>query len=216
MSKLSNLIYMIKLLQSGRKYTINELSKTLEVTPRMIRVYKDELEKAGIYIDSISGIYGGYLLNNKLTTINVGCTIQDINVLKLADDVLKVNKDFTFYKEYNNAINKIENAYFNTENMIRPKVPYIQNYLNQKDTENEVRKYNKLNYAINKSFKVKIVFASVNSLITERIIHPCELFVYNDSWYVIAFCELRQEVRHFRLSSIMKFEVLNESFQKVL
>ena len=29
----------------------------------MIRPYKDELEKSGIYIDSIMGPYGGYVLN---------------------------------------------------------------------------------------------------------------------------------------------------------
>ena len=52
MSKISNVITMLELLQSG--------------TPRMIRCYKEELEKSGIYIDSIKGIYGGYVLNNSI------------------------------------------------------------------------------------------------------------------------------------------------------
>ena len=55
MSKISNVITMMQLLQSGRKYSIKELSEKLEVTERMIRVYKEELEKAGIYIDTIMG-----------------------------------------------------------------------------------------------------------------------------------------------------------------
>ena len=53
-------------MQSGKKYSIKELSEKLEVTPRMIRVYKNELEKAGIYIDTIMGPYGGYVLNNSI------------------------------------------------------------------------------------------------------------------------------------------------------
>ena len=45
MSKISNAITMMELLSSGRKYSIHELSSKLEVTDRMIRVYKEELEK---------------------------------------------------------------------------------------------------------------------------------------------------------------------------
>ena len=46
MSKLSNVLSMLQLLQNGKKYSIKELSEKLEVTPRMIRVYKEELELA--------------------------------------------------------------------------------------------------------------------------------------------------------------------------
>ena len=44
MSKISNVLTMLQLLQSGRKYSINELSNELEVSERMIRVYKEDLE----------------------------------------------------------------------------------------------------------------------------------------------------------------------------
>ena len=44
MSKVSNVLTMIELLNSGRKYSIKELSQELEVSERMIRVYKEELD----------------------------------------------------------------------------------------------------------------------------------------------------------------------------
>lgn len=66
MSKISNVLTMLQLLQSGRKYSISELSNELEVSERMIRVYKEDLEKAGIYIDTIMGPYGGYVLNQSV------------------------------------------------------------------------------------------------------------------------------------------------------
>lgn len=50
MSKISNTFELLELLSTGRKYTTKELSDRLEVKARMIRVYKDELEKTGIYI----------------------------------------------------------------------------------------------------------------------------------------------------------------------
>ena len=42
MSKISNVLTMLQLLQFGRKYSINELSTELEVSERMIRLYKED------------------------------------------------------------------------------------------------------------------------------------------------------------------------------
>ena len=66
MSKVSNVLTMIELLNTGRKYSIKELSQELEVSERMIRVYKEELDKCGIYVDTIKGPYGGYVLNQSV------------------------------------------------------------------------------------------------------------------------------------------------------
>ena len=66
--------------------------------------------------------------------------------------------------------------------------------------------------AIRKKKKVKIKFESVNSGITERIIHPAELFCYIDKWFVAAFCELRNEIRLFKLEDILEYEVSDESY----
>ncbi len=45
---------------------VSELAQKLEVSERMVRVYKEELDKAGIYVDSIMGPYGGYVLNQSV------------------------------------------------------------------------------------------------------------------------------------------------------
>ena len=66
MSKISNVLNMIEYLSSGKRYSIKELSEKLEVSPRMVRIYKNEIEKAGIYIDTIMGPYGGYVLNQSI------------------------------------------------------------------------------------------------------------------------------------------------------
>ena len=66
MSKLSNCLLMLEYLENGRKYNIKELAEKLEVSERMVRSYKEELEKAGVFIDSIMGPYGGYVLNQSI------------------------------------------------------------------------------------------------------------------------------------------------------
>ena len=66
MSKLSNAIMLLRLLQNGKKYSIKELADKIEVSPRMIREYKNELECAGIFIESVRGPYRGYYLNQNI------------------------------------------------------------------------------------------------------------------------------------------------------
>ena len=66
--------------------------------------------------------------------------------------------------------------------------------------------------AIANKNKVRIKFNSINSGITQRIIHPAELFVYMDKWNIAAFCELRNEIRLFKLDDILEYEVLKESY----
>ena len=45
MSKISNVILMLQYLENGRKYNIKELSEKLEVSERMIRVYKEDNDR---------------------------------------------------------------------------------------------------------------------------------------------------------------------------
>lgn len=80
MSKVSNVLTMLEFLSTGRKYSIKELSEKLEVSPRMIRVYKDELEKAGIYVETIKGPYGGYVLNQNISVPQRFITPKDIDI----------------------------------------------------------------------------------------------------------------------------------------
>lgn len=81
MSKIGNTLTMLRLLESGRKYTVKELANKLEVTPRMIKIYKEELEKCGIYIDTIRGQYGGYIYN-KQHDYNITFDYLDIDAIE--------------------------------------------------------------------------------------------------------------------------------------
>ncbi len=152
---------MLQLLKTGRKYSIKELAERLEVTPRMIRVYKDELEKSGVYIDSIQGIYGGYVLNQKLSALDVGLSKEDVILLKSLGEFISEKRDFVFQKEYNDFIIKINNAYETHKNKKSansgyiPHVPYIQEYLDEKDTIEEAKKYNRINYEIRNKRKMR-------------------------------------------------------------
>lgn len=203
MSKLSNSLVMLKLLSNNRKYSISELAERLEVTERMVRVYKQDLEMAGIYIDSIRGPYGGYILNTNILIPEIGFSSYDLILLNQVYNILKEKKDFSFLREYEILMNKVTNIYKST--LIKSASTTL------KDTNN-LNKYNLLSKAIKEKKKVWINFLLLDKTGKERIVHPCHLFLYNDDWYVSAFCELRGEIRHFSLSRIIDLEIKQESY----
>ena len=154
MSKISNVLTMIEYLSSGRKYTIAELSEKLEVTPRMIRVYKDEIEKAGIYIETIKGPYGGYVLNQNINVPKRFITPNEINL-----------RDKSIFNLLNKAIKEKRKC-------------FIEYY--SKDKKN----------------------------ISKRTICPYDLILLGDEWGVAAYCEFKEEIRHFYINIIKNIKFL--------
>jgi len=199
MSKISNVITMLELLSNGRKYSIDELATILEVTPRMIRVYKEELEKSGIYIDSIMGPYGGYVLNQSIRIPERKFKKEDYELLDrcISQDISDTDKEkLELLKD------KVRGIFIGSKQEVKE--------LNLQ--EEILKKYNILTRAIKQRRKVKIVYYSYNKGENERVIDPAEMFLCKDGWYCAAYCELRQDIRHFELKRIIKIELLDENF----
>lgn len=203
MSKIANMLKLIKFLEDGKIHSIKEISKQLEISERMVRVYKQELEQAGIYINSERGIYGGYILDNNLNNIDIGLTLEDLEKLNSIKDEIK---DLS----YNKIIQKIDNAYIKNKNIMNSKKLFELNQFNKDFTKT----YKDIKKAIDNRNKVLIKYKSINSKETERIIHPAEMFNYITSWYVAAFCEFRKEIRLFKLDDILEYKILDEKYSK--
>lgn len=200
MSKVSNVITMLELLQTGKKYSINELSNKLEVSERMIRVYKEDLEKAGIYIDTIMGPYGGYVLNQRIRTPIRKFKLKDAELL---NTYITQEKDKKKKEELIILQDKIKGVYIGSKQE--------EQELNLKDENG--KKYNLLTRAIKEKRKVKILYYSYGKGENERIIDPVEMFLFQEGWYCAAFCEKKQDIRHFELKRIIKYELLNEKYE---
>ena len=153
MSKVANVLNMLQVLKDGKLHSIKDLAERLEVSERMIRQYKQELEQVGIYVKSSTGKYGGYQLE------------QDNDFLQ----IIEAQKEEMYFE---------------------------------------------MKRAIKNRNKIEIIFESINTGITQRIIHPAELFCYVDMWYVAAFCELRREIRLFKLKDIKEYKILEEKYDE--
>jgi len=195
MSKISNVITMMELLNTGKKYSIKELSEKLEVSERMIRVYKEELEKAGIYIDTIMGPYGGYILNQSIRMPLRKFKMKDTKIL---DKYIKEEKNIENKNELILLQDKIKGVYIGSKQESAE--------LNLKDET--LKKYNMLTRAIKEKRKVKILYYSYGKGENERVIDPAEMFLFQDGWYCAAFCELKKDIRHFELKRIINYKLL--------
>ncbi len=197
MSKLSNTLTMLELLQTGKKYSIKELASILEVSERMIRIYKEDLDKSGIYIDTIMGPYGGYVLNQPIKLPIKKFNKSDYELLS---KYIKSEKDEKLKNKLIILQEKIKGSYINTNT----------SKLNL--TDETLKKYNVLTHAIKEKRKVKITYYSYGKGENERIIDPAWMFLFQDGWYCAAFCELKKDIRHFELKRIIKYELLDEIY----
>lgn len=199
MGKLSNIITMVELLSTNRKYSVEELANELEVTPRMIRFYKEELEKAGIYIDTIRGPYGGYVLNQSIRIPARKFNSRDVALLE------KINNetDEKYKQDLLIVIDKIRGIYQGSKKE-NEELTVSRDVLD---------KYNVFTRAIKEKRKVKIKYFSYNKGENERIIRPYDMFLYSNGWGVAAFCEVRQDLRHFELKRTISCELLDEKFE---
>ena len=156
MSKLSNTLTLLQLLQDGKKYSIKELSEILEVSERMIRIYKDELDKSGIYVDSIRGPYGGYVISNKIKIPIRKFSEEDLETLELI-----INKETNKKTKENlqNISDKIKGIYIKRKQ--------------EDDTildDNFNKKFNLINKALKQNKNLKITYYSFNKGPNEIII----------------------------------------------
>lgn len=66
--------------------------------------------------------------------------------------------------------------------------------------------------AIMQKRKLQFVYATPHQQATTRTVRPYGLALNSGSWMLVAYCELRQAIRHFRLSRISDVVELNENF----
>ena len=198
MGKIANMLYMIDLLNTGNIYTLKELSEKIGVTERMIRYYKDEICNNGIAIDSFKGPNGGYFMIDEIknyTSINK----YDIQLLDNVKHFLSEN-NFKYVDKYEEFLDKAKKMY----SIYEEKSKYIANV----DTTSSDVIEKIIKSAISKNEKVDIVYNNVDGSQHRRIIHPLYLFKYKENYYVTAFCELRNDIRHFEIKRIVNIKAI--------
>lgn len=192
MGKISNAIQILNYLNTGNKYSVKELSKKIGITERMIRYYKAELEQAGIPIETFMGPNGGYYIINTKNQYN-HFNKYDIQLLENINIVLE-KIGYEDIAKYKKLIKKIK---FSSDVEEEKSKYFLDNGINDKS-----ELYFSLNNAISNKTPLKILYRNLKQEWQERTIHPLQIFNYDNKFYVTAYCELRDDIRHFEINRI--------------
>lgn len=187
MSKISKNIKMLDILSSGKRYSCTELANMLEVSPRMIRSYKDELEKEGIYIEAYYGKDGGYQLKQSIDMPDILFNDEDLNLL---DNLIKESKD------YRNQLCNLKDKIEKFSRLLDDDLSFLS------DEKQEM--LDNIKTAIRDKRCINIEYFSKGEVKT-RIVRPLQIYIYDELiMIVVNYSEDVRDIRHLNLNRINK------------
>ena len=214
MGKAAMCIKMLQILNSGKVYKISELADRLETNPRNIIEYRKELDEAGYIIDSVPGKYGGYRLNKTTTIPTLKLTEEEKLTLMAGASFLESKSDFLERRQFQGAMSKI----FSSMNHDVPMqdtfiIPGVTLSMSSDDLLN---RYRAIERCIESKRVLTIDFLSNNNVVKRRDIHPYKLFIFNNAWFVLGYCERARTVLYFKLNRIVDFTETQRKFRRLL
>lgn len=211
--KIVNILKLMNFFDSGASYTVKELAQKLTVTEKSVYRYLETLKTAyiPIYRDPVSmrySFYTGYTLKK------IGLTNDEISILITLKRLVS-NLGIPFVSSFNSVLDKItykikSDADFNEKREILPIWIKI-------DEPSNFYKYEKIFSIISKSIKERLrlnmtYFTLTRKEVTTREVDPYGLIYSNGFWILVAFCHMRNEVRHFSIDSIRELEITGKYF----
>ncbi len=218
-------IYILSLLSENPKgYTADEIRERL--LSWEVKVSKRTITRD---IDDLSMNYGigeeerggkTYFYADKYTLKNVDLTIGDLASLAFAKEMLLGYEHLDMGKQAISFIDKIIEGSASLNQMQFDKLcgHFKQIGKNSGNVDRVDAKIEKMiQNAIDNKNKVEIDYYSFSSdESTKRVIHPYRLILLDSYLSVEAYCELRDDVRTFRLARIKNVNVQDEHFTEVL
>lgn len=212
MPKVDNMLAILWMLSSGKKVTAKQISEKLEMNIRTVYRYIDTLSTSGVPIISDTGYNGGYTLLNKFIEAPLFFDAEEQTSLVHAA-VFAEEAGYYGGEALNRAISKLSN-YSNQGQETK-----INQHLTSLEVINRVRfrtikPYLKdLEQTIANGYSVKILYhKSGEDKSKYRLVDPYRIIYWNNKWYMIGFCHLRNNIRSFRVDRIESLVITENKF----
>jgi predicted DNA-binding transcriptional regulator YafY len=193
---------------SARPLTARTLSERLEVAPRTI--YRDiaALQARRVPIDGAPGV--GYVLRRGYDLPPLTFTVEEIEAIAVGVRMVRRLRDEALGRAAENVLSKLTVAV--PEAMRCPlSMPPI--WVSEGSAPRPagvdpavVRR------AIRTERKLRITYVDEPGRRTERIIRPISMVYYVDVTLIAAWCEMREDFRHFRIERVESATLLEERF----
>jgi predicted DNA-binding transcriptional regulator YafY len=188
--------------------TAATLADQLEVTVRT--VYRDiaALQASRVPIEGAAGI--GYVLRRGFDLPPLMFTADEIDAIAVGARLVRRLRDPGLQDAADSVLAKITTI---LPEALRPGVLAAPFFVSDGHAEapqgidlSDVR------YAIRETRKLRITYADASGHRTNRTIWPIAMAYYVDATLIGAWCELREDYRHFRVERIVTSTILDEKF----
>lgn len=214
MNKFDRVVSILLLLQSKKVIRAQDLAEKFDLSLRTI--YRDirTLETAGIPIISEPG--KGYSIMPGYHLPPVMFSEDEATAMITAEKLIEKMVDQKTVDHFKSSMLKIKSILRSNE---KEAVNSLDDFIevHSQPWENSTSKLPSLQ-KIFKSILSKTVIqmeykAAYNEMTTERKIEPVGVYYSSDNWYLIAFCQLRNAYRSFRLDRVINLYNREESFK---
>ncbi|MGC6174304.1 helix-turn-helix transcriptional regulator [Lacrimispora sp. 38-1] len=214
MAKNDNMLAILWMLNSGEKITAKQISEKLEINIRTVYRHIDALCASGVPIISDPGHNGGYRLLNNFIRAPLLFDMEEKKAL-LQAAVFAKEAGYPLSEALGNATSKLK-MYSNQE-----QESILNHHLAGFEVINRMGNPSlqpilaELEQAVEKEFSVEIDYRTGREEQPKiRMIDPYGMIYWNNKWYTVAFCHLRNEIRRFRVDRILRIKSTQINFKR--
>jgi predicted DNA-binding transcriptional regulator YafY len=203
------LFEIIQLLRRGRVLTARALAERLEVSERT--VYRDvaDLIAQRVPIEGEAGV--GYALRKGYDLPPLMFSADELEALVLGARIVQSWTDPELAKSAEAALAKIETVLpSHLRRMISDETLFAPSGAVRAPLGFELAE---LRASLRARRKLRIAYVDERGSHTRRTVRPLALWFFGAIWLLGAWCELRKDVRFFRLDRIRDVEFLSDSFE---
>lgn len=214
MAKIDNMMSILWILSSDKKITAKQIAERLEINIRTVYRYIDALSASGIPIISDSGHNGGYTLLNSFIKAPLFFNAEEQTAL-LHSAYFAKEAGYFLSETLDEATSKLKmHSNQEKERTIGENLTWFEVIKPVGKISTEVL-LKKLKLSIIKKLSVEIEYRTGHEeKLNHRIINPYGIVYWNNNWYIVAFCNLRNEIRSFRVDRINSLRETTNSFER--
>jgi predicted DNA-binding transcriptional regulator YafY len=211
MNRIDRLTAIIVQLQSKQFIKAEDIAERFEISMRT--VYRDlkALEEAGVPIGVEAG--RGYFLVEGYHLPPVMFTHDEANAFLVAEKLLEKSTDPSLLKKYQSALTKIRAVLKNEEKQLAENLEERISVSSFPGKQISGGFMVEILQAISKKVKLNISYhASSTDEVTLRLVEPIGIIYYGMDWHLIAYCNLRNDYRDFKVTRIKKLSLTKTPF----
>jgi predicted DNA-binding transcriptional regulator YafY len=193
---------------SARPLTARALAERLEVAPRTI--YRDiaALQARRVPIEGAPGV--GYMLRRGYDLPALTFTIEEIEAIAVGVRMVCRLRDEALRRAAESVLSKLTTAVPEAMRLplAEPPIWVSEGRAQRPAGVNPAA----VRGAIRAARKLRIVYVDERGGRTHRTIRPISMVYYVDVTLIAAWCELREDIRHFRIERVESCAMLEEGF----